>query len=341
MILTVGLALSLAAGIAFADPGQPEPAAPAKGVVEDGKVNVYIGTPRVNGYAIGDSIPITLVFEITPAPASAAPAATTNGAKPTGPTPLAVPMVDVAGLKMQVQTAEASDVEMLAPADSVTRYTRDGKEYLKVVYYVWTFVTTKQTQVAVKADFMYATRALEDGQPDWRKASTPEINIGIRTTATDNQVTLLEGDVALKSSPRAPAAVWMLLLGPLFCLPLFGGIGYIGYRRYMEPKKLNENEVAWAIIDPAIEAATAGDGFTLEHYRSIFSALRHRYGVLALDGKELNEALRKHKDLRAVDFATIEHVFGMEAVFYSKAASVSPEQQKAFVKGIKAILPRH
>jgi hypothetical protein len=151
---------------------------------------------------------------------------------------------------------------------------------------------------------------------------------------------LLEGDVSLKSSPKAPAAMWMMLLGPLFFLPMLGGIGLIGYRRYMEPKKLSANEIAWSIIGPAIEDAVASDCFTLDHYRSIFFALRRRFDVLALDGKELIEALRKHPDLRAVDFATVEHVFGMEAVFYAKASSVSTEQKKAFIKGIEAILPR-
>jgi hypothetical protein len=371
-IKAIVLALSVAAfslaGVAYADDAKlPEPAAPAKATLEDGKINVYLGTPRVSGYAIGDSIPVTIVFELTPdksgkpadltppkpeaAPAPSVPQMspyqpTPSDAPPKvekapAPTPLAVPLIDVEGLKMQVQYSEALDVEMLTPATEVTRYTRDGKEYLKVVYYVWTFTTTKQSQVDVKADFTYAVTKLEDGSPNWMKGTTPTISIGTRKTATDNQVTLLEGDLKLKASPIAPAAYIFLIVGPLLMLPLFGALALTGYKRYMAPKKLSVNEEFWAAIDPVVADATANGGFQIEHYKRIFFMLRRRFGVNALDGYELINALKSHADLAGIEFSAVEQVFGMEAVFYAKAASVTEEQQKSFIEGIGKLVPRH
>lgn len=352
LILALSVAVFSLTGAALAQTSSslPEPASPEKAKIEDGKINVYIGTPRVNGYGIGDSIPVTVVFEMIPAPAPepkpAKPVDTADGAsgKPErAPEPklLAVPQVDVEGLKMQIQSAEALDVEMLTAATEVTRYSRDGKEYLKVVFYVWQFVTTKQTQVDVKADFMYATRQLEDGQPDWRKASTPAIHVGIRKTATDNQTKLQEGDLTLKTSPRAAAASWFLVGGPVFFVPLVIGLGLFAYRRYMEPKKLSANEEAWLVLDRVIEAGSKAGAFTLAQYEEIFFALRKRFGVLDKDGDELFAALRKREDLASVNFADVERVFGIESVFYAKTGEITAEQQKSFIEGIKLIVPRH
>lgn len=344
-VLALSLAALLFAGVAGADSSKlPEPASPSKGVIADGRINVYLGSPRVNGYAIGDSIPVTIVFEMQPPSAEdlAAAAEKKEEGKPERQAPkkfLPMPKVNVEGLKMQVQSAEALDVEMLTGATEVSSYTREGKEYLKVVFYVWQFVTTKQTQVEVKADFMYATHQLEDGQPDWRKASTPVLNIGIRKTATDNQVTLLEGNLKAMQSPSVPAAFWFLVLGPLLMLPLVGALAYIGYQRYMAPRKLSANEEVWLELDPVF-AAGAEKGFTLDQYRRIFFVLRRRFGVLALDGVELIAALKKHSDLAKADLKVLEHVFGMESVFYAKASEITKDEQSAFMAGIKMLVPR-
>lgn len=357
MIRKLTLALSLAAlsfaGVAFADDSSsklPEPVSPERGAVVDGRVNVYIGTPRVNAYGIGDSIPVTLVFEMIPpkpeelnsTPAAPTPEASKPGEPIKAPEKKLLPMprIDVEGLLMQVQSAEKLDVDMLGGAQEVQRYTRDGKEYLRVVFYVWTFVTTKQTQVDVKADFMYAYQALEDGTPDWKKASSPTIHVGIRKTAADNQTRMREGDLTLKASPRVAAAPYALVGGVLLLLPLFGALALTGYRRYMEPKKLNANESAWAELD-AIFNEAAKSGYNIDVYKSIFFVLRRRFNVLALDGKELFAAVKAHPDLASAQFSDIEAVFGMEAIFYAKNARVTDEQNLAFVEGIKKLIPRH
>lgn len=348
------LALSLAAlslaGVAYAQDSSklPEPASPVRTTIVNDRVNVYIGTPRANAYGIGDSIPITLVFEMIPPkaeelnPPAAAPTEVKPGEPQKAPAPKLLPMprVDIEGLKMQVQSAQALDVEMLGGAEKIERYTRDGKEYLKVTFYVWTFVTTKQTQVDVKADFMYAVNVLEDGQPDWRKASTGELHVGIRRTANENQTQLLEGDLKLKTSPTVPAAIYFMVGGAVFILPLFGALALTGYRRYMQPKKLTANESAWAELDPIFAEAAKGK-LNLEQYKRIFFILRRRFGVLALDGKELFAALKKHPDLQKVSSELIDSVFGLESVFYAKAADVTPEQQLAFIEGVKSLMPRH
>lgn len=373
-IKALALALSLAvfslAGVAYADDNakQPEPAAPAKSTIEDGRINIYLGTPRVSGYAIGDSIPITIVFELTPNPDGvppgaeppkpvAAPApslpmmspnqpAASDAAAPVvekapAPKPLAMPIIDVEGLKMQVQSADPLDVEMLTPATEVTRYKRDGKEYLKVVYYVWTFTTTKQSQVDVKADFTYATSKLEDGQPNWVKGTTPTISIGTRKTATDNQVTLLEGDLKPKSSPVAPAAPVFIIGGAALMVPLFIALMLTGYRRYIEPKKATANELFWAELDPVFARANETGSFSVDDYMLIFFKLRLRFGVNALAGQELLDGLKAHKELAKVDPNRIEQVFAMESILYAKDHVVTEAKLHAFIDGVKLMVPRH
>lgn len=341
LILALSLAALSLAGVAAAQDASklPEPAAPNRATIADGRINVFIGTPRVNGYAIGDSIPVTIVFEMLPVTQDQAPAAAVDskGERKPKPAPLAMPRVDIAGLKMQVQSADPLDVEMLTSATEIIRYERDGKEYLKVVFYVWQFVTTKQTQVDVKADFMYAVNMLEDGQPDWHKASTPNLSVGIRKTATDNQVTILEGDIKLKASPRVPAAIYMLAGGTLLVMPLFAALAITGWRRYNRPRTLTANELVWLALDPVLAKAE----FELDDYKQIFFVLRRRFGVLSLDGHELISTLKKHPDLKSVDPQTVELVFNKEAVFYAKSNKVPPEQLKEFIAGIKALVPRH
>ncbi|MBX9685669.1 MAG: hypothetical protein K2X27_03140 [Candidatus Obscuribacterales bacterium] len=334
LLLALLSALLLLSGVARAE--EAEPSSPVRASIADERINVYLGTPRVNGYGIGDSIPITIVFELLPLDR--------NTKRPSNPLPnsrqLEMPQINVSGLKMQIQSAEPLDVEMLTPAAQVTQYEQHGRQYLKIVFYVWTFVTTQKTQVEVKADFMYATMQLEDGQPDWRKATTPSINIGIRRTSTDNQVTILEGDIKEKASPQIPATLPFLVGAPLLMLPLFLALAFAGYARFMQPRKLSANEESWLLLDPVLTEASRS-GFTLAHYKQIFYTLRRRFAVLAFDGDELTQALRKHKDLAGVDFAVVELVFGMESIFYARGNSASEEQSKAFIEGIKLILPRH
>lgn len=323
----------------------PEPASPTRSTIVDGRLNVYMGTARVNGHAIGDSIPVTIVFEMIPAtPEDLAPPAVKDEKigveKAKAPAYLPMPRVNVEGLKMQVGSADPQDTEMLTAATEIHRYTRDGKEYLKVVFYVWQFVTTKQSQVEIAADFMYAIHVLEDGQPDWRKASTGKLIVGIRKTANDNQVTILEGDLKLKSSPVAPAAAWFLILGPALLLPLLASLALMAYTRATAKPKLTANEEAWLVLDPVLASGIAGK-FSIEDYKLIFFTLRRRFEVLALDGQELFAALAKREDLKHVDFDVVERVFSKESVFYAKASDVSIEQQHAFIEGIKLILPRH
>jgi len=373
-IKTAALALSLVAlscsGVALADDNQAEPNAPNKATLENGKVQVYLGTPRASGYGIGDSIPVTIVFEMTkntsasakptevtpPAPeqppAPAAPVTMTSPNQPSGgqpdaavvvkapePTPLAVPIVDVEGLKMQVQSSEALDVEMLKPVGEPEIYERDGKVYLKVVYYVWTFTTVKQQTVDVKADFTYAVSKLEDGQPNWVKGSTPTITIGTHKTATDNQTKMVEGNLKMRASPVAVAAPYVIAGGALLMLPLFGGLALAGYRRAMAPKKLSPNAGFWTKADPVFKAATEDGKLSIDHYKTIFVALRRRFGVEAMDGDELIAALKAHPDLANTDIVLIKKVFEQEAVFFVDDA-VTPEQEMAFKESLEKLVPR-
>jgi hypothetical protein len=366
--LTLALALTAfsLAGVAHADDSSTEPTAPAKATLENGRVNVYLGTPLVSGYAIGDSIPVTILFEMTPDNSAAAkPAAvsppkpeappapsvpTMSPNQPTGgqapvvttapaPTPLVVPVVDVEGLKMQVQSSEALDVEMLKPASDPVIYERDGKVYLKVVYYVWTFTTVKQQTVDVKADFSYAVSKLEDGSLNWVKGATPTITIGTHKTATDNQTKMLEGNLKPRASSIAPATYIVLGGGVLMLLPLFAALALSGYRRVMQPKKLSGNAKFWTAIDPVLAEAKKEGKLSMAHYKRIFFKLREHFQVSSKDGDELLAALAANEELANVDAALIKQVFDLESVFYIDDA-VSPEQEKAFTDSLEKLVPR-
>ena len=68
--LLLATMLSLFAVHSYADDAAaanlPEPAAPQHATLNDGRVEVYIGTPRVSDYQIGDSIPVRVVFVLEP-----------------------------------------------------------------------------------------------------------------------------------------------------------------------------------------------------------------------------------------------------------------------------------
>src|SRR5271163_1346218 len=154
-------------GVALADDNAPkkEPLAPKHNILVPGRIEYWIGTPRIAGYGIGDAMPITLVFELTPdalwrkqhpeagpvkllpplpeatpAPAPAAnpkaPRKPANIAKVQLPEMLDLPLIDVEGLKMADKTGKTtdqpSDVEVYRPADQKVYDMPDGKRRIVV-----------------------------------------------------------------------------------------------------------------------------------------------------------------------------------------------------------------
>jgi hypothetical protein len=161
-VLSLLLALQ-SMGPALADEPVPdkEPVAPKHLFIPEGCIDVWVGTPMVAGYAIGDSIPVTLVFDVPPyadclkqqapdqvkvlpapaAPASAAqiaaaapaPAGATapaDVAKVLMPIMLPVPQISLDGVIMSAGSgnlsAKVSDVEPLA-ANEPEEYDLPGK----------------------------------------------------------------------------------------------------------------------------------------------------------------------------------------------------------------------
>lgn len=331
----------------------PEPAAPQHAILNDGRVEVYIGTPRVSDYQIGDSIPVRVVFVLepdamyrarkagsavvsdTPSVVPIVPPGNVDRAMPQPPAMLEMPMVEVSGLKMGVVTDKPSDVEPLVPA-TVQEYIRaDGKKMVVAVFYATTYVTTTKTQVGIAADFMYAISRLPDGQPDWRSATTPEMVVGITRAATANQTLLLEGDLTEKFSPRAPAASWFLFGSLPFALPMVAALGMLTFRRLTRKRLLTRNERTWLTLDEIV--ASANGHFTLEHYRRIFYALRENLDVLGKDTTQTLDALGKRAGL---DNAAVQDVFNRETLFFDPHQSITAAQHEHLMRSIGILVPR-
>lgn len=354
MLLALGLAATALSGAAFAQTATEEPQAPVKQIVVDGRVTVYAATPRVAGYSIGDSIPVRVVFELTPdalyknlhpvAPdavaAAKAEAVKAVEGSAVAPEPLAMlpmPLVHLEGLKMKVQTNQPSDVEMLEGAD-IKEFIRreDGVKLVVVTFYVTSYVTTQKTQVGVVADFMYAISKLPDGQPNYVSASTPEMIVGIARSATETQTKLIEPDLSNKPSPKAPAAFWALALSGVFAVPLLAGLAIVLYRRATAEREHSKNEKTWAIFNQVFADAERSDGFTLEHYRRIYHALREHFGVLGLDTTQTLHELGKRPDL---DAEAVDFVFNRETMFFAPGGVITAEQHDRLVEALHKLIP--
>jgi hypothetical protein len=334
-----------------------EPVAPKHAVIENGRVEVFIGTTRSSDYQIGDSIPIRLVFILTPEAqilAKHIPApvlvpslvpkmddpeaadAQADTAKIDEPKPMDIPKVQVEGLKMGLLNGKPSDVEPIGAA-SVHAYIRpDHSEMVVVSFYVTTYVTTQQTQVDVVADYMYATTLLPDGQPNWQSASTPALPIGITTAATANQALLVEGDLSPKISPIAPLTRWLVFGSLPFALPMLAALFLIAYRGATRGRTLSKNEATWLILDAVV--ASAGGRFGIEDYRQIFYAIREHFDVLGMDTTQTLEALGQRDELTG---DAVDVVFNQETLFFDPSKSITADQQDRLMAAIGVLIPRH
>lgn len=330
----------------------PEPAAPQHATLNDGRVEVYIGTPRVSDFQIGDSIPVRVVFILepdamyqalkaktvvdnTPSVVPSTPVASADKAMPTPPAMLDMPLVEVSGLKMGVVTDKPSDVEPLVPA-TVSEYIQaDGKKMVVAIFYVTTYTTTTQTQIGIVADFMYAIAKLPDGQPDWRSGSTPELIVGTTLSATKNQTLLLEGDLSAKNSPWVPAAYYALYGSTPFAIPMVVALGMLLFFAVTRKRQLSRNELTWLTLDNII--ASAGDHFTLESYRRIFYALRENLDVL---GKDTTQTLKALTSRVGLDETAVQEVFNRETVFFDPNKTITDAQHETLMQAIGRLIPR-
>lgn len=332
----------------------PEPQAPVHTTLSDGRIEVYIGTPRVAAYQIGDSIPVRVVFilqsdaqykaEHDKLPVDAAPSVVPTVAAPSGdkampvpPQTLDWPVVDLSGLSglSPVVTDKPSDIEPLVPA-RVQEYIRpDGKKMIVAEFYVTTYVTTTQTQVNIAADFSYALTKQPDGQFDWRKATTPELIVGITRSATQNQTQILEGDLSDKPSPKALAARYAVYGSIPFAIPMVVALGLIAFRRLTRKRLPSRNERTWQILDDVILSARGK--LTLEHYRRIFYALRDNLDVL---GKDTTQTLASLSRRAGLDEAAVNDVFNRETLFFDPSKSISAAQHDKLMQSIGKLIPR-
>ena len=368
LALMLALLVPFVAGPVYADSAPPpEPVVPLTTILEGGKVIVNIGSPRNADHAIGASVPIILVFELQhlkggdvkpDAKADKSPKATEPAAPvpfdpaafladtaqaPTAPAakPLPVPRVNIEGLQMGVISALPSDFGILGTPE-VQEYTDGDKDYVRVIFWVWQFVTTQKNadgtpkrQASLQPDFLYAVDTLPDGQPDWKKASTKELLIDIVPSAGDEQTAPREGDLQTKQSTHAAVIPYLTAFGIALMLPLFGLLGWNSYTAYVRPRKLTANEIFWLEVDQVVSQAEAKGGFELDDYQKILFELRRRYDVSTM----YTEALLKHLEAEA-NFPTLERVFGLEEKFFVKDGTVTTEQHDELMSSLKLLIPR-
>lgn len=346
--------LSSFGGMAFADDGsQPaEPTVPQVSVLENGAVTVDVGTPRNFGYQIGDSIPVIVVFELKhnsqartdSPPVDPSSLLKDSATAPTAPPPipLAVPEINIEGLKMGQLSSQPSDVELVGEP-SIQRFTDGQKDYLRVEFYVTQFVTEQKDadgnpkrEVTITADFGYAVNALPDGQPDWQTATTPAIQVGIVPVAGDNETLLREGDLSLKESTHAPFVYPMLFAGVLLTLPLLVSLVQLGYRGCKRPRQMSANEIFWKDVDPVIAAAQESGICKIEDYQKILYELRRRYGVSSLQLSEVLDALRAEPD-----YELVERVFSLEQNIFKEDGTISSDESDEFFAALQLLIPRH
>ncbi len=354
MALVLAAIISLASAAAADDTptaaNLPEPLSPQHLTLADGRIEVYVGTPRVSDYTIGDSIPVCLVFEITPdslyriqhpPPEPVIPPRQNTAPSKISlvqqPAPLEWPSISLEGLKMGEISSQPSDLELVAPSKIEEYLLPNGTKMEVVTLYLTTWVTTTTTEVDLSADFMYAVSNLPDGQqPDWKSASTPVLHLGINQSAAPNQTLLIEGDLSDKNNPRPTAAYWLLSASPLFALPLVLALAALALRRVRRERKLTKNEVVWQVFARTFADARAQGGFALDHYRRIFNALRRHLDVLSLDTTQTLDLLLARPDL---DHEAVDYVFNRETWFFDPTTEITQEAHARLLGYLPRLVP--
>jgi hypothetical protein len=377
MALLLATLLSIA-GVAHADDNAPkkEPLAPKHFIVSEGRIEGYIGTDRVAGYGIGDSMKITLVFELTPdwlwrkqhpeagpvkllppLPEPAAPAPVKgNGRKPPAnvakvqiPEMLEMPLVDVEGLKMADKTGKTtdkpSDVEVYKGADRKEYELPDGRHRVVITMVLTQFVTTQKeadgkttkTQADAELDYTWAISRLPDSQPDLHSATTPSLTYGIHETADPNQTLLIEGDLGAKSSPVAPAA-YLFTFGSLpFAIPALIALVMAAIGRATRKRALSKNQKFWKKIgEEVLVNAHEKGAFEIRHYRMIFHKLRELLGYYSIS---TTEALVKIEAETNIDREAGANVFHMETVLFDPERETTAADRLELFRNLVRLVP--
>jgi hypothetical protein len=259
-----------------------EPKNPAPGVYENGAL-VVISTvkapedcdnpdaKRDYGYRIGDRMCVELTFIAAPN--------------------VAVNTDNLA--RGNFDPDNGSDLVVAGPAQVFPIFQQEGKLITVVRLSLRTWVTMKDPrQVVFNSVFLYATKVTRDGNPDWKKAMTPNLVIQTSRTVGDNSKDLDEGDKSLRQPP-ASALVQPLAYTSNAIYGVVGAIIVIILLRFFWPTKTpRENEVAWQVFTRILADSTP-EGISYRHTVDLAGALRTYLKVPAVtDDTELEFALR-------------------------------------------------
>jgi hypothetical protein len=378
-IIAASLAVLLSfAGTAYADdaaPAKKEPAAPKHVELVPGRIDEWIGTDRVADYAIGDPMKVTLVFELTPdsmyrklhpdvaeprilppspLPSPAPAPEPANLAKVQLPTMLEWPVIEVEGLKMAAQsgktTDQASDVEVYKGAEVQTYQLPDGRRRVVVTMVLTQYVTTQKeadgkttkTQADAALDFAWAISLQPDGQqPDWHSATTPELTFGIHLSADPNQTQLIEGDLAPKSSPRAPAAYWFTFGSLPFVIPALLALGLAAVGRAGRRRELTRNERTWKKIGEVFKEAHAAGEFSIGHYQHIFHLLREHLRYYGITTTQALDKVATGVDGagKPINIEAGEYLFHQETVLFDPNKRIYASERGELFRNIALLVP--
>lgn len=290
----------------------PTPANPVQKVMEGGKIQMLVGSPRHFGNRIGDVVPIRVLI------------LTDNSVT-----------LDFTSLKQGVLGFNGSEFE-LAHDDPITVRSRQvqGNKTLYIIdLRLQTFVI-REPGVIFNLDLRYATERVGDSQqPNWKVLTTPDFFV-TRSNTADNGNELLEGDLDARSG-ASPWLMWPLLVTGFFLVGLWPGYLLVSWLNRIRPGyRAPAHVVAWKKFTKALKDADEF-GFGPRHYKQIASALRVYLGVEPHTVLEVGDRLHEHPQLATITSALSK----CERVLYG-GATLSDEENEELVRELEELVPR-
>jgi hypothetical protein len=308
--------------------------------------------PDVPPLKVLPPLPAQAAADKITAPGTAGDAAT-KIAKVQLPTMLEWPLINVEQQKMAAQTGKTtddpSDVEVYKGAVvDPPILLPNGRRRIVVTMTLTQYVTTQKeadgktvkTQADAAMDFAWAIASQPDGQPDWHSDTTPTLTFGIHQTADPNQTLLIEGDLAPKVSPVAPAA-YGVYLAWFFSIPAIATLVLAGIGRATRRRELSRNERTWAAIGQVFKRAHAAGEFSVGNYQQIFGILREHLHFQSITTTQALEQVATGKDNagKPIDVDAASYLFHQETVLFDPNKRIEVDERGQLFRNIATLVP--